>query len=173
MITQKSPLPQALRQALLAVPHPTCLMVEANGVPAAIFKADAVSCSLMSLPAIPIAVTPQLHLIENGAVFRFEIEFRYTPGQPPIGWDTFLNPGSPRDLELLRLVGDASALDFHVFRMDSNLSHVCSKRIPWNKKTTEEIRAMIAAAVEHNAGIPAGQKDYDAALNYVQKTFKP
>ena len=23
------------------------------------------------------------------------------------------------------------------------------------------------------AGIPAGQKDYDAALNYVQKTFKP
>ena len=151
-------LPDSLKEVLSQVEGPTVLAVGVNDLPAFIVRDNRRELRNLKRKDIPLLYQPQLSLYPTGAIFRMYIEVQDDPDKPYRG-ESFLNPDSADDLDLLQLFAKEKALSY--FFVDEQNLVVAAKQISISDATRQDTVGMIAQAIEHNQGL--GKIDYVAS----------
>lgn len=141
-----------LRQALQSVPGPLPVAAIVNATAAIVIKLDRATIRGFRGPIL-IGYRAELGLYEPGAIVRLVVDFHDQPPDAPFRVDTFLDPDKAEDLRLLRLLTRQATLDIHL--LDLRLDYQFSKRIRHRDISRRELADMLAAALVHNAALPA------------------
>jgi hypothetical protein len=112
--------------------------------------------------AIPIGIRHELYRQPSAPVIRMVTAFYDRPDEP-LAFETFFNAGDPqqrREYELL-----ATQRELPILFYDQDLTYVRGKRVAI--RNGAEIAAILRAADELRAAIPAEQFDFDRAKQEV------
>lgn len=155
---RKVQLPEELVQALLSEPGPVCSCLIVNDLATVIVKTHKWDIDSFRGP-VGIAYHYELGLYPQGAGIRLYLEIRDRPDEP-YRLETFLNPGSEADLQLLHQLSHQDVLIIHLF--DMRVDYQYSKQIQYRRRQRRELSSLVAMATEHLDGLPASSLDWAA-----------
>lgn len=144
-----------LREALHSLPY-ACLLTETNERAAVILKLPAGE-DIESFRDIPVRYWFEADYYPEGAIIALILEFHDDPASRFV-MDTFVNLASPHDLELITKMSGQVSFDIHF--LNPALDLVFTKRLRLKPAIRQELAALIAQALDHNAQCPP--VDYDA-----------
>lgn len=157
-------LPKELRQALLSDPFPVIVAVDTESGPGVLLKVYEKDARSISKKRIAILFRPMLYLHPKSAVFRLYIEFR-DKAEDKFVVDTFLNPASENDIDILHRLCLTVNVRFLIF--DMKLNPIGFKGLSLSSEFKLNLVNMIQRAMDHNDRLH--RPNYAEALAYAKE----
>lgn len=166
-------LPQNIKDALNLFPSGTAAPVQMDDTAAIVLTCSRNDADVYHHQGVVVSFTPQLHLRDTAAVWRFEMQFLTPAMKPLLTFDCFLYPSNDTDYQLLRKFARMDVLDIFIY--DLALNYLYTKRINVGAATRRDMQNMLVQTMKHNGDIRVldGKLDYTRALEEIKRAYTP